>query len=94
MGRLSWLVIACAACGRVGFDPTGIDAASGGGSSDGSSSGSGEACTTVRVVAIGVPIAVDMAGATNDIPGRPCGDGPELIFAFEESAPVTRTIRF
>jgi hypothetical protein len=97
--RLWWLVlVACGACGRVGFDPLGNDAPNSDGGTDGNSGGSGggsgEACATARRVAIGVPLAVDIASATNDIPGRPCGDGPELVLAFEESAPVTRIIRF
>jgi hypothetical protein len=89
---------ACGACGRVGFDPPGGDAMHSGsgndGNSGGSGGGSGEACATARLVTIGVPIVVDIASATNDIPARPCGDGPELVLAFEEPAPVTRTIRF
>jgi hypothetical protein len=75
------LAVMLTACGRIGFD---VDAGA---------TGNGETCETAQRITIGVPLVVEIAGATDEYAGTACGNGPERVFAWEETASAMRTVR-
>lgn len=89
--RALTIVVVLAGCGRIGFEPPGgagttVDAATPG-------AGNGELCATARTIALGMPLTNEsIAGAADDHPGMFCGNGPDLVFAFDQPVMAMRTI--
>ena len=95
--RLAVVVIALAACGRIGFDPLGAGDDGSGSSGDamGGDAGSGyagESCATAGVLVFGQQLtAQSLAAATYDVTAAPCAVGIDVVYRLTSATSGLRT---
>lgn len=99
MRRLWWLVIALAACGRLGFDPRGEGDDGGGSDLDGSTGSAtpppNDLCAGAIDFSLGVPLADQtIDGARDDYTAAAfCGNGPEVVLRVTTPSAGSRDIQ-